>query len=63
MICYENIGSEGSDSMSAALDGLDDSYAQWLMGQNYPDMPINSEEDLERAMLAGVGWEEFLESR
>jgi hypothetical protein len=61
MIQFDNAG--GEDSMNAALDGLDDSYAEWLMGQNYQDMPITSGEDLKRAMDAGVGWDSFLESR
>jgi hypothetical protein len=60
---FDNVGTEGMDSMNAALDGLDDSYCEWLMGQNYPDMPINTGEDLARAVAAGVGWDEFLESR
>jgi hypothetical protein len=61
MIQFDNAG--GEDSMNAALDGLDDSYAEWLMGQNCADMPICNGDDLVRAMEAGVGWDEFLESR
>jgi hypothetical protein len=61
--CTEGFMEPNIHDMDVALDGLDDSYAEWLMGQCRLDMPINNGEDLARAMLAGVGWDDFLASR
>jgi hypothetical protein len=60
---FDNVGSEGSDSMNAALTALDDAYSEFLLNDKREELMISSGDELAAAMRAGMYWSEFLEAR